>query len=287
MVAPFCVVLACFAIVPLGYALYISFFRTTLFGGTVFAGVGNFANTLGSTGFWNGVVRIVEFGCVQVPVMLGLGLFFALALDSGLVRLRRVFHTVYFIPYAVPGVVASLMWGFMFEPAFGPLDSVTKAFALGTPDFLASHTVLFSIGNVVTWEWTGYHVIIFYTALQWVPRQLEEAAVVDGATLWQVTWFVKLRSILPVVALTGLLSIIGNMQLFTEPSIFATLTPAITSSYTPNYYIYTLAFEEFNFNGGAAAAFVVAVFTIVATAFVLMGRRRIQRRGSAAHGRSE
>lgn len=287
LIAPFCLVFVCFAVVPLGYALYISLFRSTLFGGQVYAGVSNFSSTLSSGAFWSGVARIAIFGCVQVPIMLAIGLALALVLDSGLVRLSRAFQAIYFIPYAVPGVVAALMWGFMYEPGFGPLNAIAKSLGFGTVNFLGGQTVLASMGNVVTWEWTGYHLIIFYTALQWVPRQLEEAAMVDGASVWQVTWFVKARSILSVVALSGLFSIIGTMQLFTEPSIFAGLTPAVTSSYTPNYYIYTLAFQEFNFNGAAAAAFLLAVVTIAVTVGIVLTRRRLTRTAARPPTRRE
>lgn len=277
MVAPFCVLFFCFFVVPMGYALYTSLFKTTLFSGTEFAGLLNYRLTIGSSAFWDGVARIALFGCIQVPVMLGLALFFALVLDSGVVRHGKFFQLIYFIPYAVPTVVSALMWGFMYEPSFGPLGAVTRALGLGTPDFLGSHMVLASIGNVTTWEYTGYNMVILYTALQWVPRELEDAAIVDGASLRQFTWYVKLRSILPAFALTIILSVIGTMQIFTEPSIFAHLTSSITTSYTPNFYVYNLAFQQFDSNEAAAAAFVLAAVTIVLTAALVIASRR--RRG--------
>lgn len=288
LLAPFCLVFAIFAIAPLGYALYVSLFKTTFLQGQVFAGLSNFALTLESSAFWHGVGRVVVFGAFQVPIMLGVALLLALLLDSGLVRLSRTFQAIYFIPYAVPGVVAALMWGFMYEPSFGPLDAISKAVGFGTINFLGTNTILSSIGNVVTWEWTGYHLIILYTALQWVPPQLEEAALVDGASLWQVTWHVKVRSILPVVALSGVFSVIGTMQLFTEPSIFATLTPSITSSYTPNYYVYTQAFQEFNSNGAAATALLLAAMTIILMVGIMFARKRIGRLSArSAPGREQ
>ncbi|MEV9423170.1 sugar ABC transporter permease, partial [Klebsiella quasipneumoniae] len=92
------------------------------------------------------------FGVVQVPVMLGLALLFALLLDSPLLRGKRFFRLAFFVPYAVPGVIAAIMWGFLYSPNLSPFPAVTS-----NVDLLSADLVLWSIANVVTWVFVGYN----------------------------------------------------------------------------------------------------------------------------------
>ena len=113
--------------------------------------------------------------------MLALSLFFALALDSGMMRLAKFIRLAIFIPYAVPGVVATLMWGYLYGPDFGPFAQIANALGFGPPPFFTSTGMLFSIMNIVNWEFIGYNMIIIYAALRSIPAELYEAARVDGA----------------------------------------------------------------------------------------------------------
>ena len=98
-----------------------------------------------------------------------------------------------FIPFAVPGVVAVLMWGYLYGD-FGPFTQLARQFELPVPDFLSPDVALASLANVVTWEYTGYNMIILFTALQAIDRTLYEAAAVDGASSSRIAWSIKIRS---------------------------------------------------------------------------------------------
>src|SRR4029079_15875331 len=98
---------------------------------------------------------------VQVPIMLFLALVFALLLDSTVLKGKKFFRLAFFAPYAVPGVVAAIMWGFLFAPNLSPFKALTESV-----DFLGSNLVLWSIANVVTWVYCGYNMLIIYSALQ-------------------------------------------------------------------------------------------------------------------------
>src|SRR5216684_8969033 len=119
--APFLLLFILFFILPLGYALGISLFADRLVGGTVFVGLQNFAQAFQDAAFWEGARRVLLFMVVQVPIMLGLALIFALLLDSGVARLRTLFRMGFFLPYAIPSVVSVLLWGYLYSPGFGPL----------------------------------------------------------------------------------------------------------------------------------------------------------------------
>nr|MBA2263028.1 sugar ABC transporter permease [Chloroflexota bacterium] len=242
-VLPFFVIFLAMIIVPLGYAGYLSFFRQQLVGGTSFAGFANYTRALTDPAFLSGVARMLLFLLIQVPIMLGLSLFFALALDSGMVRLEKFIRLGIYVPYAVPAVVAALMWGYLYGRDFGPFAQLAGMVGLPAPPFLAPDFVLFSIINVVNWEFIGYNMIIIYAALRSIPTELYEAARVDGASEPRIAWSIKIPAVRPALILTVIFSVIGSFQLFNEPNLLRILAPnAISSSYTPNLYAYSLAF---------------------------------------------
>jgi multiple sugar transport system permease protein len=273
--APFLLLFCLFFILPLGYALGISLFADRLVGGTVFIGAQNYVQAFQDAAFWEGVRRVLLFMLVQVPIMLGLALLFALLLDSGVARLRTLFRMGFFLPYAIPGVVSVLLWGYLYSPSFGPLTQVANAFHLPAPGFLTDAGMLPAIGNIVTWQWTGYNMIIMYAALQAIPPDLYEAALVDGATGWKVARYIKIPLIAPALVLACVFSIIGSLQLFTEPQIMHALAPTVIQDhYTPNLYAYTLAFTNLQYNYSAAISFTLGAVVFVCSYIFMFATNR-------------
>lgn len=230
------------------------------------------------SGFLGGVIRLIVFGVIQVPVMILLSLLAALAFDLGQGRVNGLFRTVLFLPYAVPAVVAALMWSYLLEPTFGPADVVSRAVGLGTPNLFGSGTVLVVLGVIVTWESVGVNMVILYTALRAVPRELTEAAVLDGAGLFRVIRYIRVPMIGTAVAMVTVLSIIGTLQLFTEPEILSRLGAAITTTYTPNLAIYNTAFTEELLGQAAAMSFMLGLFTVCLVGLALVFRRILSKR---------
>lgn len=280
-VAPFIVIFIAMLIVPLGYAGFLSLFQTRLVGGEVFSGFDNFARALTDPRFLEGIGRMILFLLVQVPIMLGLALFFALAIDSGKLRGSRFSRLIIFVPYAVPGVVATLMWGYLYGKDFGPIAQVFRALGLPTPDLLSNEFMLQSMMNIVTWEFVGYNMIIMYAALRAIPTELYEAAEIDGAGPIRIAWSIKIPAIRPAIFLTLIFSIIGTFQLFNEPSLLAAIAPnVIGSAYTPNQYAYTLAFVFQDSNYAAAVAFLLGIFIMIISYVVQLAGRRASRNAS-------
>jgi multiple sugar transport system permease protein len=273
-------------IVPICYAIFQALYANHSSGlglgvsRTTFAGISNFTSVFTSGTFWSGIERVVVFGAVQIPIMMLLALVLALLLDSGLVRLRRLFRFTMFLPYAVPGVIAAILWAFLYFPSLSPIVPLVRDLPGSHGfNFLGQGTVLWSIANIVTWEWTGYDMLIYIAALQAVPLELYEAARVEGASERQVALRVKLPLIAPAVGMSALFSIIGTLQLFNEPTILRSLTPSVTSDYTPNMFAYSAAFAENNYHLAAAVAVSLAAITFVFS-FLLLGflskRRALQ-----------
>ncbi|MCD0446909.1 sugar ABC transporter permease [Glycomyces sp. A-F 0318] len=275
-VAPFMIVFAAMFAVPLIYAAYFSLFREQLVGGNVFVGLDNYARAFTDPAVWEGLGRVGAFFLLQVPAMLVVALALALALDTGLTRLSRFARLGVFVPYAVPGVIATLMWGFMYGPQFGPFAQLAEKIGVGVPDFLGADLMLGSLANIVFWEFTGYNMVILYAALRAVPGELYEAAAVDGAGQWRTAWSIKIPALRSALVVCMVFSIIGSFQLFNEPNLMQPLAPTvIDSSYTPNLYAYHLAFTGQEYNYAAAVSFVLGLIILVGSyAFMLATNRR-------------
>ena len=274
-VAPFLVVFVAMLVVPLVYAGYLSLFREQLIGGTSFAGLDNYTRAFGDERLWQGVTRVGMFFLIQVPIMLVLALAFALALDSGVLWLSRLFRLGFFVPYAVPGVVATLMWGYLYGPEFGPIAQLFEKLSLDPPKLLGSDLMLGSIANVVFWEFTGYNMILLYAALRAIPTELYEAAAVDGAGPWRTAWSVKIPALRPALLLALIFSVIGSFQLFNEPQLLQRLAPnVIDSAYTPNLYAYSLAFISQDLNYAAAVSFLLGLVIVAVSYTVQLAANR-------------
>jgi multiple sugar transport system permease protein len=274
-VVPFLVAFLLFMIAPLGYAIYTSLYTSRIIGGTVYSGAANYTETLQSGEFWSGVVRVVIYAVVQIPVMLAIAFFFATIFDLGVAKFGTLFRTIFFIPFAVPAVVGAIMWAFLLEPQFGPFTHAASAVGLHNVNFFSTSLMLPSIIVIVIWEWTGYNMVILYTALKSVPRDVLEAAILDDTPLWKIILRVKLPMVRPAIVLLIFLNTIGALQLFTEPLILSYFQPqAISVNYTPALYIYNTGIGSGEYNLAAAAAVVLGLVIVVISVGSLVFRRR-------------
>jgi multiple sugar transport system permease protein len=206
------------------------------------------------------VRRVLVFGVIQVPVTLAIAFFFAAIFEAGVVKGGRFFRTVYFIPFAVPGVVAAVMWSFLLLPRFGPYALAMSDIGLGHVNFFSSRMILPTIVIIVIWEWTGYNMTILYTSLKSIPREVTEAAIVEGSSLPKIILRLKLPMVRPAIVMLVFLNTVGALQLFTEPSILAAFQPqAVSFGFTPTLYVYNTAVGSGEYNLGAAAAVVLAL----------------------------
>ena len=276
-VTPFMIVFALFMVVPLGYAIYQSLYTTKLIGGTTFSGFANYTTVLQSGPFWGGVVRVIIFGAIQIPVMLAIAFFFATIFDLGVARGGRVFRAIFFVPFAVPIVVSSLMWGFLFDPAYGPFNRVMNALGFHNFNWLSSNLMIPAIIIIAIWEWTGYNSIILYTALKSVPRDVVEAAILDDTPLWKIILRIKLPLVRPAIVMLVFINTIGALQLFVEPYILNNYQAGVVSNtWTPVIDIYSTAISNGEYQLGAAMAVVLAlvIIAISVTSLTFRNRRR-------------
>jgi multiple sugar transport system permease protein len=269
--APAMIMFTLFILLPIGYAAYLSLRKVKVSGlglgrgarTEIFAGLENYRTALGDSEFWAGCLRVLGYGALLLPVMLGLALLFALLLDRPGVALRRFSRIAIFLPYAVPAVIASMLWGFLYLPAMSPLNYLLHRLGLPEPDLLSSGSVLYSVVNVALWGGVGFNMIVLYTALRAIPTELYDAARIDGCSEWQIAWRVKIPLLTPAIVMTTVFSLIATLQVFSEPMTLRSLTYDITSAWTPLMKVYRDAFATDDIYSAAATSVIIAGLTLV------------------------
>jgi multiple sugar transport system permease protein len=263
LLAPFFVLFTLTLAAPLLYALGLSLFteqRSGLgFGDptTVFSGADNYVRALSSEEFRAGFGVLALYVVMYIPIMGGLALALALLLDSGMARMQRFLQVALYLPHVVPNIIAAIIWVYLYTPGISPVLQALSGLSIDVNP-LGEPLVLPSIVNIAVWEWTGYNVIIFYTALQSIDRSILEAAQIDGAGALQVACRIKIPLIRSAVGVVLLFTVIGALQLFSEPVVLAQATTAVNSTFTPNMFAYQAAFGRGDFGLAAAASVLLA-----------------------------
>ncbi|KAA9089174.1 carbohydrate ABC transporter permease [Microbacterium radiodurans] len=267
LLTPFAILFLGVMVAPIVYALVQSFFRVQrsglgLDGGeTLFAGIDNYIAALQNSDFIASFGRVFAIGVVQVPLMMLIALVLALLLDAAFSPLRRTFRLIFFLPYAFPAVIAAIMWSFLYQPRIGPFSDWLSAIGLDV-NFLSSDLAFFSIGNMMTWGYTGFNMLIIYSALQAVPEELTEASSLDGAGWLKTSWYIKIPAVRPAIILSAVFSIIGTVQLYNDPAILAKVAPGISSTFTPIMAAQQSAAAN-NYNLAAAQSIILALVAFI------------------------
>ncbi|MEV5008502.1 MULTISPECIES: sugar ABC transporter permease [unclassified Streptomyces] len=277
-ILPFLLLFAVVYLIPTGYSVVQSFFAVKRSGlglsgaETVFAGFDNYVRVFRDGDFVASLGRVAFIGVIQVPVMLGLALVLALLIDSAATKGRRFFRVAYFIPYGMPGVIAGLVWSFLYAPTLSPLTRGLASIGVDV-SFVTDSALPFSISNILTWAWTGYNTILIFAALQAVPEETMEAAALDGCSGWKAALLIKVPQIRPALLLTLVFSIIGTFQLYNEPATMKSVAPNLSSTYTPIMAaLRSLSADDFNY--AAAQSVVLGALICVLSVFVFRASAR-------------
>jgi multiple sugar transport system permease protein len=274
--APALIISALVLFAPIIYTVFLSFRGTRVGEGLLgkreetFVGFENFTAVLQNSELWSGMGRMLIYALIMAPIMLALAVTFALLLDSGMARLGKFSRLAIFLPYAVPGVIASIMWGFLYLPGVTPLKEPLGALGLSVPNPLGSDLVYWSLANIGIWGGVGFNMVIIYTALRTIPGEIYDSARLDGANGLQIALQIKLRMVTPALVLTALFAVIGALQVYTEPQTLRPLTTAISTTFMPMMTVYSQAFIENDLFGAAATSLVVTAITLAASVLVLL-----------------
>ncbi|GAA2768221.1 sugar ABC transporter permease [Streptomyces paradoxus] len=286
---PATLLFALFFALPIGYAVWLSFRKVKVSGlglgsgarKEVWAGLENYTDALSDSELLHGTLRVLGYGCIVVPVMLGLALLFALMLDSEKVRLAPVTRLAIFLPYAIPGVVAALLWGFLYLPDVSPFYFVLDRLGMPQPDLLDGGPLFLALSNIAVWGGTGFNMIVIYTSLQAIPAEVYEAAKLDGATPLQIALRIKIPMVSPSLVLTFFFSIIATLQVFNEPTTLKPLTNSVSTTWSPLMKVHRDAFGEGDIYGAAAQAVIIAFATLLLSFGFLRAANRRQKQEAA------
>lgn len=275
LMAPFLVLFIGTMVVPIIMAVGYSFTTVERHGllgeggiETSFAGFDNYIAALANQNFVASIGRMILFGIVQVSVMIVAATILALLLESAAAKWPGFFRSAYFLPYGIPGVIATILWSFLYIPGLSPIVDALQLVGIEA-DFLSPDMVLWSIANIVTWTYTGYNMLIIIAQLKAIPGELYEAARIDGAGPLKIVTSIQLPLIRPALLLTIIFSIVGTLQLFAEPRLLMTMSSGITNEYTPNMSAYAYAFQYNEVGMAAAQAVIIAVSAFVLSAIAL------------------
>jgi len=286
---PATVLFLLFFALPIGYAVHLSLRRTEVSGlglgrgarKEVWAGLANYREALSDSELLHGALRILGYGAIVVPVMLGLALLFALLLDTERLRLRGFTRLAIFLPYAIPGVVAALMWGFLYLPDVSPFYFVLDKAGLPAPDLLDGGPLYAALANIAVWGGTGFNMIVIYTSLRAIPGEIFEAARLDGCSQLQIALRIKIPMVAPSLVLTFFFSIIATLQVFNEPTTLKPLTNSLSTTWSPLMKVYQDAFVNNDIYAAAAQAVIIAAVTLALSfGFLRAANSRTKQEGS-------
>ena len=281
--SPAIVLFVAFLALPIVYAVYLSL-RTVKVSGLglgkgarteVWAGLSNYSRSLADPEFVGSVLRVGTYGLLLVPTMIGLALLFSLLLDSRRTRSRGFSRVAIFLPYAVPAVISSLLWGFLYLPAVSPFYFGFERLGWEVPSLLSSSLVLYAVANIALWGGVGFNMIVIYTALKSIPTDLYEAARLDGCGEIAIAWRIKIPIVTPSLIMTFIFSMIATLQVFAEPMTLRPLTNTISSTWTPLMKVYRDAFTRNDIHSAAATSVVIALATfVISFGFLRLVRNR-------------
>ncbi|MEV6199513.1 sugar ABC transporter permease [Streptomyces sp. NPDC051771] len=241
-----------------------------------YAGLANYRRLLADPLFWTALKNTAQILVVQVPLMLGLALLVALGLDSSKVWLRPLWRLGVFVPSLTGLVAAGVMFSVILNRDAGLLNWFLSLAGIDPVDWLGSpFWARVGIVLVLTWHYTGYNAVMYLAGLQGIPKELHEAAMVDGAGPVRRFLSITLPQLRPILLLTVVLSTIGTLQLFDEPYVLTGGGPD-NATLTVTMYLYENGFTYFDFGYASALAYALALIVSVLgiVQVRLMGERR-------------
>ncbi len=258
---PFLILLVLFHTWPVIFGTYLAFTDYNIISPPKWVGLANFHEVFADEQFWAGLRNSLKYILV-VPVIQVISILLALLVNRPL-RGIGFFRTAYYVPVVTSFSVVGLIWSWLYQQG-GVVSSLLQGLGLmhGDHDLLNSpSTALIAVMFVTLWKGVGYYMVLYLAGLQSMSPELEEAAVIDGATPAQVFWNVTLPGLRPTILVCSLMSTISAIKVFEEIYVMTQGGPA-GSTYTALFYTYSRAFVDFKYGLAAAAGIIVAFISI-------------------------
>jgi multiple sugar transport system permease protein len=237
-------------------------------------GAGNYLELLHRQEFWAALGNTLYFVMVGVPLSIGVSLGSALLLNSSATRFVALFRTALFAPVVTTVVAVAVIWRYLFHTRYGLINGGLDAIGVAPPDWLGDPRLAMpTIIAFAVWKNFGYNMIILLAGLQAIPRDLYEAARIEGASRWQQLRHITLPSLLPILLMVTILTVAGYFQLFAEPYVITEGGP-LQSTMSVLYLMFEDGFKWWNLGMASAVAFLLFLMMLAATfALARFGRR--------------
>lgn len=267
--APALIMISLFVFVPIIGSLPLMFYDYSVLGETKFIGLDNFVRAFHDREFFIAIFNSIVF-VVVVPIIQILSILLALLVNRKISGIS-LFRTLFYIPVITSMVAVSIIWGFLFDPSGIINTALMNAGIINQPlGFLGDgKTAMLCIMFITVWQGLGYYMMLYLAGLQSVPKELEEAAIVDGANRIQTLLKVKMPMLKPYIWFCSLNSIISAVGVFDVVYVLTTGGPN-NATLVINYYSYVKAFKDFQFGYAAAVGTVQAVITCVLSIIIFV-----------------
>ena len=268
--APGLLLFAVFRLYPLLEGLRLSLTNARLGRATYqYVGLANYARLADDTRFHVSLGNTAFYTVASTLPVLALPLLLALALNRG--RLRNLLRSLFFFPFTLSVVTVGLAWLWLLDPVVGPFNYYLRTLGVPARSWLADpQTAMWAIIATTVWWVTGYYLVVYLAGLQDIPRDLYEAAALDGASTWRRFWAITLPLLRPVLLFVAVTHVIGSFQLFGQVFVLTGGGPG-DATRTVVQHLYETAFQNF-FQFGVASAMAWVLFAIVLVFSVLQFR---------------
>ncbi|WP_285748305.1 sugar ABC transporter permease [Lentzea sp. NBRC 105346] len=278
-VAPFFLLFGAVGLFPLLYTAYVSLFDWELGADApAFIGIDNYTTLVSDGQFWNALFNTFSIFLLSSAPQIVVAVLLAALLNANL-RARTAWRMGVLLPYVASLVALTIIFGNLFGPQYGLANDILETIGIGPVDWQAdtfgSHL---AIASMVNWRWTGYNALIVLAAMQAIPKEVHEAAVVDGAGAARRFFSITLPMLKPTIIFVVVTSTIGGLQIFTEPKLFdpsgGSGGGAEHQYQTVVLYLYQSAFQSFDLGYASAIAWVLflVVITVAGLNFLLTRR---------------
>lgn len=248
-----------FYAVPAVRGLMISFTDWDLLTEPEFVGFGNYAKLITDTAFWQSLGVTLAYVVINISVQTVLAILIAVLMD----RLAKsiLVRGVLILPYLLSNVVVALLWLWMLDPTLGIVNAFLTFLGFDRQPFLgAPSQAIASIAGINIWRHMGYTALLVFAGLQTIPKDVYEAAAIDGASEWRAFWGITLPLLRPVLVFVLVITVIGSFQVFDTIAVTTQGGPA-NATRVIIWYIAEYAFDRFNM--GYATTISVALFLIL------------------------
>ncbi len=264
-ISPFYILFLLFGAFPILYAFYLSFHQWDGMDDKVFVGLGNYKQLFSDPIFWKAVYNTLFIGIIAHIPMLLFALFIAFVINSGMIKLKELFRTIYFLPVITSSVAISLVFLTLYGVRAGLINYALTLIGIPPIDWWGGNGqwVKPAIILLFAWKWVGWNMVIYLAGLQGISRDIYEAAEIDGASMPQIFFRITLPLLKPIILFTLILSTIGAMTIFDEPyMLVGTGGGTDNSGLTLMVYLYREAFEYVHFGYSSSIAYVISMFIV-------------------------